>query len=150
MKKTFQYDHKDRKEVIKIADEIDWIYVQYFINDEIINSAYLMKSENEKLMETLKPFLRENDVSIFLIHKINEEVETNEVNKKLMFTGIIFYITVVLSTLVFVFFGYQLGKMLDIKHSSFPIFSSLGIIIGLSVGVVLAYQMYCYLLKPHL
>ncbi|MDR6124699.1 F0F1-type ATP synthase assembly protein I [Bacillus sp. SLBN-46] len=135
-------------ENLEIGLEEKWIYVHY-TKGSIEKTACLLKNENKSEEAYLEAFLEENKVS----EEMRKEIKTffkngqsqrdkhwNESTNFLMKAvslNMVFGIAIAIS----VFAGYKLGDLLDNRYDIYPVFTLIGIFLGIGVGGATVYSL---------
>ncbi|MEH7439555.1 AtpZ/AtpI family protein [Neobacillus drentensis] len=135
-------------ENLEIGLEEKWIYVHY-TKGSIEKTACLLKNENKSEEAYLEAFLEENKVS----EEMRKEIKTFFKNgqsqsdkhwkdstnflMKAVSLNMVFGIAIAIS----VFAGYKLGDLLDNRYEIYPLFTLIGIFLGIGVGGATVYSL---------
>ncbi|WP_413302358.1 AtpZ/AtpI family protein [Bacillus sp. 1P10SD] len=135
-------------EILEIGLEEKWIYVHY-TKGSIEKTACLLKNENKSEEAYLEAFLDENKVSeemrkeikaFFKNGQSHGDTHWNESTNFLMKAvslNMVFGIAIAIS----IFAGYKLGDVLDSRYDIYPVFTLIGIFLGIGVGGATVYSL---------
>lgn len=149
MKRTFIKKNEDVIEKFELIDEEKWVYVHYS-RGKHEKKAMFLKKRGKPLKYHLQDFFIENGVTYEMTRDVNrvilhEKVDFEDLVKASslhMGIGIMFAIACIT--------GFKLGAKLDLMFGRYPLFTLIGLFLGISLGGFTAFKMMKKYLIPHM
>jgi hypothetical protein len=149
MKQTFTKNIGRVTEKLELELEDKWIYAHY-TKGSIEKTTCILKNEDKSQMEYLSSFFKEINVS----EAIKKEVEKYFITLKdsnasahwkeftnFLLKTLSLHTALGIAIAIAVYTGYLLGSKLDTRLSVFPLFTLVGIFLGITIGVLTGYIM---------
>jgi F0F1-type ATP synthase assembly protein I len=149
MKQTFTKYIGRVTEKLELELEDNWIYAHY-TKGSVEKTTCILKNEEKSQIEYLSSFFKENNVS----ESMKKEVEKYFMNLKdstasahwkeftnFLLKTLSLHTALGIAIAIAVYAGYLLGTKLDARLNVFPLFTLVGIFMGITVGVLTGYIM---------
>ncbi|MGJ7919166.1 DUF3939 domain-containing protein [Neobacillus sp. LXY-4] len=148
MKKTFTKSLGRVTEKLELDIEEKWIYV-YYSRGNIKHTAYILRNSNKSIEEYISHFLEDNPISEDLKNEINKFLTSkkskSETNFHLFTIFLIktlsFNVVVCILLGISIFAGFKLGSIADSRYDLYPLFTIVGVLLGLIIGGSICYIM---------
>jgi F0F1-type ATP synthase assembly protein I len=150
MKQTFIKYFGRITEKLELGLEEKWIYLHY-TKGRFEKTACVLKNAEKSQQEYLEGFYKENGVS----EAMKKEVEKFFLNEKEMvngtkqwkeFTNFLMKVLSInmglgITVALTVYGGYKIGTILDNRYDLYPLFTLIGLFLGIGIGVLTGYSM---------
>lgn len=156
MKHEFSRSFGEITEKLELDIEEKWIYV-YYLKGKIEKTAYILKNTNKSNVQYISQFLEDNQVSDELIADIESFIASDNSKKAtdwnrftiFLIKMLSFNIVICIMLGITIFGGYKLGAYADVKWGLEPLFTIIGVLLGLILGGAIAFVMIMNYLKAH-
>lgn len=149
MKQTFTKYFGRITEKLELSIEEKWIYVHY-TKGNFEKTSCILKNEDKPIQDYLSSFYKENSVSEAMKKEIekylmNMKNESNTAHWKeftaFLMKALSLHLVLGVTIAIMVYGGYQLGAKLDSTYDMYPLFTLLGLFIGLGIGGLAGFSM---------
>lgn len=148
MKQKFEKHYNKITESLELDLEEKWTYIHYTKGSKE-KTACILKNEPKSLEDYLEDFFKENLVSEDISKEVKRflKSETNDAGLQwkefadFIFKTITYHLFWGIAIFLVVYGSYQLGINLDNRFHLYPLFTIIGLIVGIGVGGLAAYKM---------
>lgn len=148
MSKTFIKTLGQITEQIDLVIEEKWIYA-YYSRSGKEKTAYILKNESKTTEEYLYSFLENNHVSEDLKSDIKKYLNSKSSKKEdnlqkfsiFLIKALSYNVVIGIIMGLSIFGGYKLGAIADTRFDIYPLFTIIGVLLGLVLGGLVSYVM---------
>lgn len=156
MRQSFTKSLGKVTENLELNIEEKWIYL-FYTRGKIEKTAYILKNSDKTIEAYISNFLEENHISEDLKAEIKKYISTDHQRKETDWHKFSVFLIKTLSVNIVVCFmlglaifaGYKMGAAGDAKFNLYPLFTIIGVLLGLILGGYICYVMMMNYMKQN-
>ncbi|MCT8136862.1 AtpZ/AtpI family protein [Anaerobacillus sp. CMMVII] len=147
MKKTIVKQHEDMLEKMEIINEDRWIYVHYWRGNHE-KTAIFLKDTDKSIDHYFQEFYSENAVTFQMICEVNKFIRKQKDDLEYVLKVSSLHLSLGIMFALACLAGFKLGSKLDVIYGIYPLFTLIGLFIGIGFAGFSGYKMIQKFLKP--